>query len=667
MAKKLAKLSIYTVKDLIYFFPYRHRNYSLTVPINSVQEGETVTVEGEIKTVVNSYTRSGKSIQKAKISDKSGSLNVVWFNQPYLKETLEGKNKLHLSGKVRRYKNELSLVSPDYEINQVKANPRYHSLHTGRLVPLYHSSPLVSSKYLRRVIATALPEVKERIEEFLPVKILIKNRLIPEKEAIEKIHFPENKAAVKAAKKRLSFDEMFFIQLKAARKKLSWQQEKKAAQIGLKPKQIKDFISQLPFKLTKAQKRVIREINQDLGKDTPMNRLLQGDVGSGKTVIAAFVIYSCFIKKKTAAIMAPTQILAFQHYQTLKKLLSPWKIKIELVSGGSKRKKDNYNYDLLVGTHALLHRPENFQNCGAVIIDEQHRFGVAQRSKLLRKAGGEKLSPHLLTMTATPIPRTITLTLYGDLDLSFLDEMPPGRKKIVTFIVPADKRKEAYRWIKEQIRQKGVQSFIVCPFVEESETLSSVKAAKVEFEKLQKKVFSDLNLDLLHGRMKIKEKEATLQKMQKGKIDILVSTPVVEVGIDIPNATIMVIEGAERFGLAQLHQLRGRIGRGSEKSYCFLFTESQHNKAIKRLKALESINNGMKLAEIDLKIRGPGEIYGLKQHGFPKLKIASYTDLETISKAREAAEQIIREDPALKHHPKLKQMLSEKENLVAPN
>jgi ATP-dependent DNA helicase RecG len=667
MAKRLGKLSIYTVKDLLYFFPYRYRNYSLTVPISSVQEGETVTVEGKIETLSTTYTRSRKSIQRGKLSDQSGSLNVVWFNQPYLKEALVGKSKLRLSGKVRRYQNELSLVSPDYEIPQAKGNPRYRSLHTGRLVPLYHSSPLVSSKYLRKVIATALVEVKEKIPEFLPIKILIKNRLIPEKEAIEKIHFPENKAAAEAAKKRLSFDEMFFIQLKAIGKKLSWQQQKGAAKITLTPKQVKDFTRQLPFQPTKAQKRVIGEIGQDLEKNQPMNRLLQGDVGSGKTVIAAFATYACFINRKTAVVMAPTQILAFQHYQTFQKLLSPWKIRVKLVSGGDKKRKSNQGYDLLVGTHALLHRPENFRNCGVVIIDEQHRFGVAQRSKLLGKAGGKSFRPHLLTMTATPIPRTITLTLYGDLDLSFLDEMPPGRKKISTFVVPAGKRKKAYQWIKKEIRQKKVQSFIVCPFIEESETLSSVKAARVEFEKLQKKVFSDLRLDLLHGRMKTKEKEAILKKMQKGKIDILVSTPVVEVGIDIPNATIMVIEGAERFGLAQLHQLRGRIGRGPEKSYCFLFAETKSSKAIKRLKALESVDSGLKLAEIDLKMRGPGEVYGLRQHGFPKLKIASYSDLETVTRARQAAEEIISRDPELEDHPQIKKILWPEEELIAPN
>lgn len=667
-AKKLAKLSICKVKDLVYFFPYRYQNYSLKTQISAVQEGETVTIEGKIGPINNEYTRFGKTIQKTYVSDKTGSLNVVWFNQPYLKKTIKEGARISLSGKIREYKGVLSLVSPEYEIKKGQKYSRYHSLHTGRLVPLYHTSSLITSKYLRKILANVLPQVKPKIEEFLPIKVLIKYRLLPEKEAIEKIHFPENKKAAQEAKKRLAFDEMFFIQLRAAKRKLTWQQTKRSQKLLISDSIIKEFIEKMPFELTSAQKRVIKEVAWDLKKEKPMNRLLQGDVGSGKTVIAAFIAYVCFLNKKTSIIMAPTQILAFQHYLTLKKLLSPWKIKIKLITAATKKRTPR-NINLIVGTHALLHQKENFSNCAAVIIDEQHRFGVAQRAKLIQKATCQEEFPHLLTMTATPIPRTITLTLYGDLDLSYLDQLPPGRKKVSTFVVPLQKRKKAYQWIKEQIQKKGVQAFIVCPLIEESETLSSVKAAKVEFERLKEEVFSDLKLALLHGRMKAEEKEKVLKKMQKGKIDILVCTPVVEVGIDIPNATIMVIEGAERFGLAQLHQLRGRIGRGEEKSYCFLFAETKSKKAIARLKALESINEGRRLAEIDLKMRGPGEVFGLRQHGFPKLKIASYLDLETISEAKEAVEMILSEDPTLQKYPNLLRIFQEdtKEKDVAPN
>jgi ATP-dependent DNA helicase RecG len=395
---------------------------------------------------------------------------------------------------------------------------------------------------------------------------------------------------------------------------------------------------------------------------------LEGDVGSGKTVVAALAIYIAWLNGTQSTLMAPTEILANQHYQTLKQLLEPFGIKISLLTGKQKTpKKDSQaTADLIVGTHALIYQKAQFQKLGLVVIDEQHRFGVAQRGELIKKASlPTGITPHILTMTATPIPRTITLTLYGDLSLSVLDELPPGRQKIKTWLVPPQKRQAAYDWVRQQVKNFGGQVFIICPFIEPSETLQSVKAAKVEFENLAQKVFPDLKLGLLHGRMKNKEKNDVMDKFRKGELDILVSTPVVEVGVDIPRATIMLIEGAERFGLAQLHQLRGRVGRSNKESYCLLFTEILNDKSLQRLKALEKINEGIKLAELDLTLRGPGEIYGTAQHGFFDLKIASFTDKDLIEKTKTAAQEIL---PQINNYPLLQAKLKkDKIELIEAN
>jgi ATP-dependent DNA helicase RecG len=411
---------------------------------------------------------------------------------------------------------------------------------------------------------------------------------------------------------------------------------------------IENFIIKLPFKLTNAQKRVIEEIFDDLAKSKPMNRLLEGDVGSGKTVVSAIAMYLSYLNGFQSVLMAPTEILAQQHYKTILQLLTPLKIKIGFATGNEKKKIDDF--DVMVGTHAVLEKGISFEKLGLVVIDEQQRFGVEQRA-LIR---GKGKNPHLLTMTATPIPRTIALTLYGDLDLSILDEMPVGRKQIKTWLVPPEKRNNAYSWIEKQIVDTKSQVFIVCPFIEESETMQTVKAASKEFENLKNNVFKNLKLGLLHGKMKAKEKEGVLEKFRTGKIDILVATPVVEVGIDIPNATIIVIEASERFGLAQLHQLRGRVGRGDKQSYCLLFTESLNPQTLERLKAMEKHNFGAELAELDLKLRGPGEIYGTMQHGRKMLKIASFSDFDLIQKVKREAEKIF---PNLKNYPELLEKL----------
>jgi len=461
------------------------------------------------------------------------------------------------------------------------------------------------------------------------------------RQALEKIHDPKTTDEWERARRRLAFNELLLLQIQSTFKKQEFREENIAKRINIEDKNHNEFVNSLPFTLTNSQIKAVSEIKSSLGEKYPMNRLLEGDVGSGKTVVAGFGIFSSFVNNYQTVLLAPTQVLAAQHFNTLNNLLSNFGVRVSLVTG-SETTKDLGRPDLLVGTHALLHRPALFDNVALLIIDEQHRFGVKQRSKLMENAKSAGHMPHVLSMTATPIPRTISLTLYGDLDLSSLDEMPEGRKPVKTWVVKPKKRKAAYKWIEEQISKDGVQAFVVCPLIDESdaETLKEVKAASVEYEKIRK-ALPKLKVGLLHGRLKPKEKEAVLNDFRKGKSDILVSTPVVEVGVDIANATIMMIEAADRFGLAQLHQLRGRVGRGDKQSYCLLFTENKSRKIIKRLEFVSKTNSGRDLAKEDLKTRGPGEIFGTKQHGLPEIKIARWTDIDLIKSSRKLAEKAV--------------------------
>jgi len=677
MARKLGDLNIKTIADLINHFPFRYRDFSLITLTALVQAGETVTLIGKITKIKNSYIRRSKvkTLQTATFEDKSGKINLVWFNQPYLPETLLPETSISVSGKIRLKGKQKQIISPEFEIF---GKGIIDTTHTGRLVPIYPSTFGISNKYLRKSIKEVLPQVCGQIQDFLPAAILQEEKLIGKKEAILKIHFPKNKKEAEAAKTRLAFDELMLAEIKLLQGKQHWQKKQSAPKIIKDGKILERFVKNLPFMLTNAQKRTIDEILSDLGKPFAMNRLLQGDVGSGKTVVAAAAILQTANCDYQSVFMVPTEILAQQHYHNLKPLLEPFGIKTTLITSATSKRKiqpSSINHQsLFIGTHALIHKYANFQKVGLVIIDEQHRFGVSQRAKLIAKAkipDKDKLSPHILTMTATPIPRTISLTVYGDLDISVLDEMPKGRKPVKTFLIPNRKREKCYHWIEDQIRlptpDLRPQVFIVCPFIEESETFASVKAATVEFEKLKKDIFPKLNLALLHGKMKTKEKEETLLKMRGGKIDILVTTPVVEVGIDIPAASIMIIEAAQRFGLASLHQLRGRVGRAGQTAYCFLFAEKLGQKSRKRIAAMEKLNDGMKLAEIDLEIRGPGEVYGIAQHGFPEFKIASFSDVNLISRARAWAEKILAQTPDLSLFPELKKQITTQNLLVAPN
>jgi ATP-dependent DNA helicase RecG len=651
-ARRLEKLGIQTFEDFLFHIPARYDDYSLISKINRIQPGEVVTIHGTVSEINNEFTKNFKRVQKAEIADETGTIEVIWFNQPYLTKVIHAQDKIALSGKIDWFLRRIVMQSPDYEI--ITYGP---PIHTGRLVPVYPETKGITSKWLRRQTYKLINENKEQFIEYLPDSTIAGHSLMEISTAIEQIHFPKTLENAKRARERLSFDELFLLQITAMDRKMNWNKNliSNAFDCVKYKNKITEFLAKLPFTLTCAQKRVIEEIFNDLSKTKPMNRLLEGDVGSGKTVVSAIAMFLCYLNGFQSVLMAPTEILAQQHYETISQLLEPFKIKIGFATGNKKTKI--YDCDVLIGTHAVLSEGINFDKLGLVVIDEQQRFGVEQRA-LIRNKGK---NPHLLTMTATPIPRTIALTLYGDLDLSILDEMPHGRKEIKTWLVPTEKRNNAYGWIEKQIKETKSQVFIVCPFIEESETMQTVRAASKEFENLQKNIFKNsprgeagLKLGLLHGKMKGKEKEEVLNKFRDGKIDILVATPVVEVGIDIPNATIIVIEASERFGLAQLHQLRGRVGRGDKQSYCLLFTESRNLQTIERLKAMEKHNVGAELAELDLRLRGPGEIYGTMQHGKKMLKIASFSDFDLIQKVRREAEKIF---PNLKSFPKLLEKL----------
>ncbi len=636
-AKRLEKLDITTVEELLLHVPSRYKDYSLVTRIAKAQPGEIVTIQGNVNYIKNIFTSGGRRIQEAEIEDSSGKIFMIWFNQIYLVKNIKKDHVYSFSGKVDEFSRKMALISPEYE----PILPGKDCLHTARLVPVYPETARVSSKWLRARIKYALDLLIYDFEEFLPQDTLKKLNLPEFPYAINKVHFPNSPESALSAKKRLAFDEVLFHQIKSLYRKSEWGKNTVTNTLKIENKILREFINSLPFTLTASQQNAIKEIMEDLGKNHPMNRLLEGDVGSGKTVVAASGAFAAFVNGYQSVLMAPTQILAQQHYQTLSQIFERFKVRVSLVTSAG-IKADLGKTDIFVGTHALIHKEIAFDNVAYVVIDEQHRFGVEQRAHLVKKAKGKSKSPHILTMTATPIPRTVALTVYGDLALSILKELPKGRVPITTWLVPPQKRDGAYAWINEQIKTKGVQAFVICPLIEESniETMKQVKAVKEEFEHL-KGVFSDLKIGLLHGRQSLKEKNEVLDLFRNGETNILTATPVVEVGIDVPNATIMIIEGAERFGLAQLHQLRGRVGRGTEKSYCLLFTESRSPKVLSRLNALKGSLSGFELAELDLKLRGPGEIYGVKQHGFPELKIASWQDTEIIKSAKKVAEEAI--------------------------
>jgi len=669
--ERLEHLNIRTVKDLLFHYPFRYLDFSEITPINRLMPGQTKAVSGQIIAIKNRPAKFRRMIiTEAIIKDQTGSIRVVWFNQPYLERMLAGKEVL-LAGKIKR-RQGLIMTSPEFELK------KRNQTHIGRIVPIYPETRKISSKWLRSKVRSIINLINQ-VPDFLPSWIREEYYLPKLSVALREIHFPTSRASIKEARDRLAFDELFLIALHSqlSRTRLSLSP---APQISFHQKESRQLIANLPFKLTDAQKRSTWQIIKDLQKKRPMNRILNGDVGSGKTIVAALAMLNTALSGYQAILMAPTEVLAKQHYQTFKNLFKEFNLKTDIYIGSHKSfdLTQKSSSDIIVGTQALIQKGVRFGKLGLAVVDEQHRFGVEQRAKLVQsphdKSGQAKLkvkSPHFLTMTATPIPRTLSLALYGDLDISFLDEIPKGRRKIITKIISPKGRARAYQAIRQEV-EKGRQVLVICPLIEASalpehqkrprqERRGQIEQRSVEreYQRLKKEIFPDLRISYLHGQLKPKEKEKIMKEFREKKKDILVSTSVIEVGVDLPNATVMMIEGAERFGLSQLHQFRGRVGRSRFQSFCFLFPQLWTAKVRKRLKVIVSTADGFKIAEEDLKIRGPGEIYGQRQHGLPDLRMASLTDLSLIKRTREAAQEIIQKDPALKSYPQLRGQLRE--------
>lgn len=655
-AQLLKRLHIETLEDLLYYFPFRYEDYRRIVPIAELVVGEQVTIRGQIELIANRRSfKSRKIITECLIKDATGSLRVIWFNQPFLIKTLQPGNSVYVSGKVTEDLLGPQLVSPVYE-KETKGG----TTHTARLVPIYPLTAGLTEKQLRFLIGQIIGIAKV-IPEWLPEKVVREQGLITIGEALCGIHFPKDEQTLKQSTDRLKFDELFFIQLQAELSRLQTHIDVAPA-LSFKENEIKTFVQNIGFTLTTPQKKSAWEILQDISKNTPMNRLLSGDVGSGKTVVAAIALYNCFLNGFQGVIMVPTEILARQHFESLFNLLGKCGVKIGLFTRNqrivfqyqvssikyqdeyeeSKLSKTkileaikNHEMDVIIGTQAFLSENVEFKKLGLVIVDEQHRFGVEQRRVIKEKGKGV----HFLSMTATPIPRSFALMVYGDLDVSIINQLPPGRKKIITKLVEAHKRGRAYEFIRGQIQQ-GRQVFVVCPLIEEIDMLSDKKSVLKEYKKLSEQIFRELRVSYLHGKMKSLEKEEVMSKFSSHQIDILVSTSVIEVGVNIPNASVMMIEGADRFGLAQLHQFRGRVGRSNYQSYCLLFTDSSSSRVIERLEFFEKCSDGFRLAEKDLEIRGPGEVYGTEQSGMMHLRLAKLSDQTIMKKARDAARKI---------------------------
>ncbi len=660
LAAKFARLDVETVRDLLYFFPRRHNDFAHIRPIAELVVGEEQTVIGTVWSA--SETTIGRRLRstEALVGDETGMMRVVWFNQPYMARQLRTNTQVVLAGKVTLFKGQKTLENPEYEPLESE-----ELVHTGRLVPVYPSTSGLAARTARRVAKEALDGYADLLPELLPPTLLARADLLPLTTAIHQMHYPDSWDDLRAARRRLAFDELLLIQLGVLSRKREWQERGLAEPLPLPSEVLEGYVASLPFTLTAAQRRAMSQVLKDAAQERPMSRLLQGDVGSGKTVVAAAGLLAATTAGCQGAMMAPTEILAEQHYETLRRILSgeekaepsavfsvPYlaqPLRIALLTGSlpSPEKREirqaiaDGEVDIVVGTHAVIQKEVAFHRLGLAIVDEQHRFGVMQRAALR----GKGRNPHLLVMTATPIPRTLALTLYGDLDISLIDEMPPGRKPVETRWVPPEKRDWAYSFVREQVEQ-GWQAFIICPLIEESEALAT-RAAVQEFERLSGEVFPDLRLGLLHGRLGAQKKEGVMRGFRDRRLDILVSTAVVEVGVDIPNATVMMVEGAERFGLAQLHQFRGRVGRSDIQSYCLLLSDSPSEEARERLQLAESTQDGFELAEADLRLRGPGEFFGTRQSGLPDLKVAQLSDVHLIELARSEAARLLESDPDL--------------------
>ena len=646
-AKLFNSLGIFCVDSLIHFYPRKYEDWSASKSLEAVESGETISIKATLITPVKeAMIRRGLTLFKCKFSDGENVISVTIFNNKYLAKSLRIYEDYYLYGKIEKSLLNFSMNSPKIE----KAE------NILAIQPVYPAKEKLTSRSISKIMKTALDELGE-IEETLDDEIMQKYSLISLDKAIRNIHFPNSADDYLPARKRLIFEELLTLQLGLLKLKSN---KKSETALVIKDDYSSEFEKLLPFNLTNAQKRTIAECLQDMKSKYPCNRLVQGDVGSGKTAVAASLIYSVIKNGYQATMMAPTEILATQHYESLSKILAPAGINIRLLTGSTpaKEKKEikkalfDGDIDLIIGTHALIQNDVVFKNLALVITDEQHRFGVKQRAQLAEK--GEDV--HTIVMSATPIPRTLGLILYGDLDISILDELPPGRQEIRTDVVDSRYHKRLYKFIKDAIA-RGEQCYMVCPAVEENET--NIKSAEELADELANGEFKGYNLGILHGKMKPKDKEAIMKSFASGKVSLLVATTVVEVGVDVPNATIMVIENAERFGLSTLHQLRGRVGRGNKKSYCVLVSDAKGETARERLMTMKKYSDGFKIADTDLKLRGPGDFFGSRQHGLPELKIADMVeDMDTLQNAQECAKSILRNDFSLSNHPALKNQMN---------
>lgn len=659
----LAKLGIITISDLIWYFPYRYDDLSEIKNISELVSDEIITIQVKVAKVKNYRSWKRKlMITEVEVEDETGKLMAVWFNQKFIGQILKTGDEIYLSGKVTEKNNKLQLINPSYE--KIKDQ----NIHSAGIIPLYHLSGKITQRQLRFLISQAL-KISPYIDDPLPTDLLNKEKFPWLNEALQAIHFPEDQEKLDEASRRLKFQELFYLQCKYQLAKKDYQ-EQPSRQIPINSSALHPTVNNLPFKLTGDQQQALADILVDLQKNQPMNRLIEGDVGSGKTVIAFLAALNVISQpdKLQVAFMAPTEILAYQHFLNSQTILpSKYINKIAILTksyqqvGKDKVSKNELlakiksrEVQLIIGTQALIQEKTDFSDLTLTIIDEQHRFGVKQRQALKQK--NSNLVPHLLSLTATPIPRTLALTLYGDLDISIIKEKPAGRKTIKTILVPEIKRNAAYKFIKDKINKRE-QAFVICPLIDTSDSLG-YKSVKAEYERLNNEIFPDLEIGLLHGKLASEEKEKLMSDFKANKFPVLVATSVIEVGVDIPNATIMIIESAERFGLSQLHQFRGRIGRNQLDSFCLLFTTDNDPFSKKRLTALAKTDDGFKLAEIDLELRGSGEIFGTKQTGLIKLKIAKLSDNELIKKAQNWAQQIIGDKKYLKQK-QLQQLLQE--------
>ncbi len=711
VASRFARMEVRTIRDMLYLFPHRHMDYGRQRRVAELEVGAEQTLVASVWEA-RAVNLGGRMGAEATVGDETGNIRAVWFNQPYLARRFRTNTRLVLFGKVGVYKNKKVLESPEWEILEPEGLPR-----EGLLVPVYPLTEGLYPRTVRGLMKAVVADWAPRVDDHLPPEMRRRRGLLPLPEAIQQAHFPDSARSLAEARRRLAFDELFLIQLGVARRKLEWQETQASARVMVDSGLRQRFNDSLPFSFTPAQERVLQEIMSDVSQARPMSRLLQGDVGSGKTVVATAALLMAAASGCQGALMAPTEILAEQHFNTISGLLSrlqdhgsaapggpavsgqavpdrqpaarrradretaasrtaaadrsraraaanvpgedegllefpsvpPYPFTMALLTGSlkaaRKRRIQKLAADgalhLVIGTHALIQKGVEFRQLGVVVVDEQHRFGVLQRSALRQKGA----NPHVLVMTATPIPRTLALTLYGDLDLSVIDEMPPGRVAIQTKWLEPERRQAAYDFVRRQVGQ-GRQAFVVCPLIEESENIEA-RAAVAEYQRLSREVFPDLRLGLLHGRMSAAEKEAVMRGFKDQELDILVSTPVVEVGIDVPNAVVMLIEGADRFGLSQLHQFRGRVGRGEHKSYCLLLAESPSFEGRERLKIIERTRDGFRLAEEDLRLRGPGEFFGTQQSGLPDLRMARLSDVALLEMARGEAMRLVEGDPGL--------------------